>query len=38
MYLDPSRNNFSFGEALTTLSVMDVLRGSMFMIGRYAAA
>ena len=38
MYSDPSGNNFSFGEALTTLSVMDVLCGSMFMIGGYAAA
>jgi len=38
MYSDPGGNNFSFGEALTTLSVMDVLCGSMFMIGGYAAA
>ena len=38
MYSDPGGNSFSFGEALTTLSVMDVLCGSMFMIGGYAAA
>jgi len=36
--MDARGNNFSFGEALTTLSVMDVLCGSMFMIGGYAAA
>ena len=38
MYSDPGGNSFSFGEALTTLSVMDILCGSMFMIGGYAAA
>ena len=36
--MDARGNNFSFGEALTTLSVLNVLCDSMFMIGGYAAA
>ncbi|MCI8669713.1 MAG: hypothetical protein HFI34_09365 [Lachnospiraceae bacterium] len=37
-YLKPGGNNFSFEEALTTLSIMNVLCSSMFMIGGYATA
>ena len=38
MYMDARGNNFSFGEVLMILGVMDVLCGSMFMIDEYAVA